>query len=240
MSYHKDELEIDLREILHILKKRILIIILTAMIFAVGSGVYNFFIATPVYDATSRLFILSQSTSITSLADIQVGSSLTLDYMELIKSRPVVDQVIKNAGLKMDYEELSEKVTLTNPAETRILSINVRDESAYEAARIANEFAVVAQKQISEIMKTDEPTIAEQAYVAEHPIKPEKARNILIAFLLGAFLSALVTIVIRLMDDTIEGQEDVERYLLLNTLAVVPVEENEKRQLRRVSKKGGK
>ena len=58
MNYDRGEVEIDLLEILQVLKKRILIIILTALIFAAGSGIYSFFIADPVYQATSRLYRL--------------------------------------------------------------------------------------------------------------------------------------------------------------------------------------
>ena len=224
MDYERDEIEIDLREIFHVLKKRVLIIILTAVIFATGSAVYSFFLASPVYEATSRLYILTQSTSITSLADIQMGSSLALDYLELINSRPVVEDVIENLDLHEDYEELLGKISVDNPADTRILNISVQDTDARRATQIANELSEVSRKRISDIMQTDEPRVVEVAHTPEAPVKPEKTKNIAIAFLLGAILSAGVIVVMYVFNDKIRSAEDIERYLGLNTLASVPLE----------------
>lgn len=239
MNHQQEEIEIDLREIFCVLKKRFLVILLTAMIFAAGSGVYNFLIANPVYESTSQLYILTQSTSITSLADIQMGSSLALDYVEMIKSRPVVEQVIDNLGLDLEYDEMLEKLTVTNTADTRILKISIQDTDASMTTRTANEFSKVAKKQISKIMKTDEPSVVEVAHLPEEPIKPEKNRNVAIGFLLGAFLSALVVIVMYILNDSIKNQEEIERYLGLNTLAAIPLESGKKKEKRSKARKRG-
>lgn len=238
MNQQREEIEIDLRDIFHVLKKRFLIILLTAMVFAAGSGVYSFFIANPVYESTSKLYILTQSTSITSLADIQAGSSLALDYVEMIQSRAVVEEVIDNLDMNMEYEELLGKLTVTNPADTRILNISIQDTNAALTTEVANEFSKVARKQISKIMQTDEPSAFETAHLPEEPIKPEKAKNVAIAFLLGAFLSALVVIVLYVLNDSIKDQEDIERYLELNTLAAIPLENGKKKEKRHRLKKG--
>lgn len=238
MNHERDEIEIDLREIFHVLKKRFLVILLTAMIFAAGSGVYNFLIAEPVYESTSQLYILTQSTSITSLADIQMGSSLALDYVELIKSRPVVEEVIDKLDLDLEYEELLEKLTVTNTADTRILKITIQDTDRAMTTQAANEFSTVAKKQISKIMKTDEPSVVEVAHLPDEPIKPEKTKNVAIGFLLGAFLSALVVIVMYILNDSIKTQEEIERYLGLNTLASIPLESKKKEKRRKSKKKG--
>ena len=238
MTQEREELEIDLREVFYVLKRRILIILLTAFIFAAGSGVYNFFVATPIYEATSKLYILTQSTSITSLADIQVGSSLALDYVEMIQSRAVVEEVIDNLDLDMEYGGLRGMLTVENPTDTRILNISIQSENASLATEVANEFAEVAKKQISRIMQTDEPSLFESAHTPEALIKPEKTKNIMIAFLFGAVLSSLVVIVMYVLNDSIRGQSDIERYLQLDTLAVIPLQEGSRRnKKRRVTKR---
>ena len=238
MTQEREELEIDVREVFYVLKRRILIILLTAFIFAAGSGVYNFFVATPIYEATTKLYILTQSTSITSLADIQVGSSLALDYVEMIQSRAVVEEVIDNLDLDMEYGGLRGMLTVENPTDTRILNISIQSENASLATEVANEFAEVAKKQISRIMQTDEPSLFESAHTPEAPIKPEKTKNIMIAFLFGAVLSSLVVIVMYVLNDSIRGQSDIERYLQLDTLAVIPLQEGSRRnKKRRVTKR---
>lgn len=232
-QHYSDEMEIDLKEIFLILRSKILVIIAAALIGAIIAGIFSFFVVEPMYASTSKVYILTQSTSITSLADIQLGSSLTSDYMELIKSRPVVEKVIKNLDLDVEYEQLLGELTVETPADTRILKITIKDHDPRMAMVIADEFASVSRKQISEIMKTDEPSIVETAHLAEHPVSPNKKMNVLIGFLLGAFLSMLAIVVLYLMDDTVKTQDDVEKYLKLNTLAIIPLKEGEEKQVRR-------
>lgn len=242
MNNQRDEIEIDLRELFYVLKKKVLVILLTAVVFAGAAGAYSFFLAKPVYEATSKLYILTQSTSITSLADIQMGSSLALDYVELIKSRPVVNKVKRNLNIDIENEEiLDEMLTIENPVDTRILNINIQGDDRTQVMEMANEFAMVAKRQISEIMQTDEPTVAEVAVVPDDPIKPEKTRNIMLGFLLGAFLTAFITIVLHIMNDNIRTEEDVERYLELNMLAAIPYESGAKhgKKKGKVKKKKG-
>lgn len=231
-QHYSDEMEIDLKEIFLVLRAKLVVIVVTALIGAIAAGIFSFFIVEPMYSSTSKVYILTQSTSITSLADIQLGSSLTSDYMELIKSRPVVEKVIKNLDLDMSYDQLLDELTVETPADTRILKITIKDHDPRMAMVIADEFASVSRKQISEIMKTDEPSIVEKAHLAAQPISPNKKMNILIGFLLGAFLSMMVVIVLHLMDDTIKTQDDVEKYLKLNTLAVIPLKDGEEKQRR--------
>lgn len=223
------EYEIDLREIFYIIRRKLAVIILSGVIVGIIAGLISYFALTPMYTSTSKVYILTQSTSITSLADIQMGTSLTSDYMELIKSRPVVDQVIENIELDMEYEGLLRKLSVSNPADTRILKITITDEDPRMAKRIADDFAAVSQKQISEIMKTDEPSIVEKGHVAENPESPNKKLNILIGMLLGLMISTLAVIIKHLTDDTIKTPEDVAMYLELNTLAIIPLREEKGR-----------
>ena len=224
------EIEIDLLELFYVLRKNIAIIALSSIIGMALLGVYSFVIAKPVYESTAKIYILSQSTSLTSFADIQISSSLAKDDDEMIFSRPVGTQVAKNLNLDYEYEELKEKLTVTNPTDTRVLSISCRSNDVKEARDLANEFATVSKRSIAEIMDTDEPTLFEKAVINEDPVKPEKAKNMIIGFLLGFILSCAIVIIRYMLNDSIKSEEDIERYLGLNTLASIPNEKTQKVQ----------
>ena len=157
----QDEIEIDLLEIFFLLKRRLWILLLTGIIFATGTGLITNYLIQPLYSSTAKLYILTSSTSITSLADIQVGSSLTKDYIQLVQSRPVVEQVIENLNLNNTYEGLLQQMTFTNPSDTRILVITAEDPNPVLAKDIVDQFVEVSKVSISNIMKTDEPSIVE-------------------------------------------------------------------------------
>ena len=219
---------IDLLELAKELRKKIVLIIVCASLGGAVMGVYSFFIATPIYQSTSKLYILSKTTSITSLADIQVGTSLASDYVELIKSRPVVLTVIKDMDLDMSYDAMVNNLIVENVSDTRLVKITVSDTDPERAKLIANKFAKVAKVQISNIMRTDEPTIAEAAVVKRTPVSPDKRKNILIGILIGIVLSCGYVTIRFLMDDTIKDPDDVTKYLELDNLAIVPFEDGKK------------
>lgn len=226
MRYEHDEMEIDLRELYYVLRKKIVAIILTGLIFAGVAGVYSYFIAEPIYQSTARLYITTQSTSITSLADIQMGEVLTSDYVELIQSRTLVEEVILNLGLQNEetYKSIKERLTVTNPEDTRILNISIEGPDPKENKQLANEFAKVARRSISEVMKTDEPSLWETAVAKGAPIKPQKTKNIALGLIIGIFLASLVVVISHLMDDAIKTNDDAERYLDLMVLGTIPYE----------------
>lgn len=216
---------IDLLELAKELRKKIVLIIVCAILGGAVMGVYSFFVATPIYQSTSKLYILSKTTSITSLADIQVGTSLASDYVELIKSRPVVLTVIKDMDLDMSYDAMVDSLIVENVSDTRLVKITVSDTDPERAKLIANKFAKVAKVQISNIMRTDEPTIAEAAVVKRTPVSPDKRKNILMGILIGIVLSCGYVTIRFLMDDTIKDPDDITKYLELDNLAIVPFED---------------
>ena len=203
-------------------------IILCALLGTAVFGAYSFLIAKPVYESTSKIYILTQSTSLASFADIQISSSLAKDYEEMLYSRPVVMQVKKNLNLDYEYEELKDMLSISNPADTRCLNLSIQSNDPEEAANIANEFATVSKRQISEIMDTDEPTIYEKAVVSDDPVKPEKMKNMMIGFLLGLIIACAIVIVRYMLNDSIKSEEDIEKFLGLNTLAAIPSERPQK------------
>jgi capsular polysaccharide biosynthesis protein len=244
-----EEIEIDLIDIFYLIKSRLWIIIISAILLASATGLVSSFLMTPMYTSTAKLYILTKSTSITSLADIQMGTQLTQDYMVLIKSRPVVTQVIENLELDMEYEELVDIIEISNTSNTRILEIQAEYPDAYIAKQIVDEFSVVSCSQIAKIMDTEEPSIVEEGFASPNPSSPNVKRNAIIGGLIGAFLAAAIIIVLHLMDDTIKTSEDVEKYLGLSTLGLIPIEsgaakqtelDKKRRKQQRTNEKKGK
>ena len=166
------------------------------------------------------IYILTKTTSVTSLADLQIGSQLTIDFETLATSRPVVNNVREKLGLEeISYDEFVGLLTISNPADTRILKITATYPDPETAQQIANAMADATADRVAEIMVTDRPTIVEEAVVAKNPSSPSLFRNVLMGGALGLILAAAILIVRHLMDDTIKTEEDVEKYLQLNTLA---------------------
>lgn len=224
MNQKNDVIEIDLREIIGLLLNRIWIILLCAIAGGLITGLVSIYLITPKYTSTSKIYILTSSNSVVSIADLQMGSSLANDYEELIKSRPVVESVVEKLDLDITYGEMLECISVTNKENTRIVQITATYTDPVVAMQIANEFATVSREQISAIMKVEKPTKVEEAVVSKKQSSPNNQKNILIGVLIGLIASAGVIILRYQLDDTLTSSEDVERYLGLNTLAAIPNE----------------
>lgn len=228
-----DEIEIDLRELFEVLKSKILVILATTVIFiAVSAGVTRFMI-TPMYSSTAQLYVIS-STDLSQLTNLTMGTQLTQDYMEIVTTRGVINQVINNLKLNADYEEMLDKIAVENPADTRIMEISVSDPDPEEAMEITQELAEVTADTVSSKMDVKAPTIIEDAYLADEPDSPSMLRNVAIGGLLGLILSAGVFIIQFIMNDTIRREDDIEKYLGINTLAKLPLASGEKKRTKKV------
>ena len=228
-----DEAEIDLLELGRVLLNKVWMILLCTVVCAVAAFAGTKLTVTPQYTASSVIYILSTSTSITSLTDLQVGSSLTADFIALSKSRPVVESVIEQLDLDTNYGALVNSISISNPTDTHLLQISATNPDPELAAKIANAMTEAVKEQISEVMNTDKPNTVEEAIVPTVPSSPNVRKNTMMGGLLGAVAAAAVIILLYLLDDTIKNQEDVRKYLQMNTLAAIPLEKKRKESKRK-------
>lgn len=220
LEQQQDELEIDLKELFFELLGHWKTLLLSTVLVAAIVMVISKFILVPQYESTASLYVLSNS--ITSIADIQIGTSLTQDYLVVVNGRPVLEQVIENLDLKENYASLGSKITLNNPANSRILEITVRDKDPDHAKAIADEMANVASDYISIKMDQSAPTIIQNGYADGKPVSPSIIKNTIIGALAGFLLAAAVVIISYLLNDTIMTGEDVEKKLGMNLLGSLP------------------
>ena len=221
-TYDDDTIEIDLKEIFYALWHRILIILLAGILGGVIAGAYTRYMMTPVYTSSSMLLVLTKETTLSSLADLQIGSQLTNDYSVMTTSRPVLEEVIDNLNLQMDYEELERMITISNPEDTRILEISVEHPSPQMAMQIVNELSEVASEFIGDNMEVVPPKIIEEGIVPTEKTSPSTMRNTLLGILAGLFISGGIVVLMTVLNDSIKNEDDVEKYLGLSTLASVP------------------
>lgn len=217
------EQEIDLLELLHVLLGSLKFIVLAAVIGGALLGGYSYFFATPMYASTASMYVISSRDSVVDLSSIQIGSYLTADYQEVLKTWEVNERVRENLGLSYTRQQLEEMMTIENPTNTRIISIEIKSENPQEAASIANEYAEVASAYIAETMITDKPNILSVALPAEFPYSPNIMRNGLIGLLLGGLAAAAVFTVRYVLNDKIMSADDIDKYIGIATLAVVPL-----------------
>ena len=222
LSFGKKDDEIDLLELAGVLWNKILFIAIGFVIGAIIAFGITKFLITPLYKAQSTIYVFTKSTSITSMADINIGSALTVDFKYVGTTRDVIEAAIKELNLDTTYEQLVKAVSITNPSNSRLLEITVTDPDPIAAANISNTVADCLRERIADVMDTDKPSMVQRAVVPKTKSSPSTSKNTIIGALIGALLVAAVVIIRYLMDDTIKDEDDVQQYLQLNTLAAFP------------------
>ncbi|CEN76528.1 Cps19aC [[Clostridium] sordellii] len=224
---------IDLREYFHIIKKRAWMIALITILAMVTSGIISFFVLSPVYEADTTLIVNTEQSKETNNMitgdQLNVTQKLTLTYGQIIKSRTVLDSVIKKLDLNMDYEVLEKKIAVSPVKDTQIMSVTVQDTNPEEARDIANAIPKIFTKEVKRITKANSVEVIDKAITPEEPVKPSKVMNIAIAAVLGFMISMGIVFTLEYMDNKIKSPQDIEKYIDLPILGVVPNENMDKK-----------
>lgn len=219
---NNDEEEIDLLEIGYLLWQHIKQIILCFLCGTVIAVLFTVFMISPKYKSTARMFVVSGNNSIVDLSSLQIGKNLTGDYTELIKSRTVLEEVIDELNLDLNYVKLSKEISVTNPTDTRILNITVTDNSPQLAADIANTLAEKAKEYIPSVMNTEKPNIFEKGIVPTQKSSPSTSKNGILGGLLFSFAYMAFLIAKHLLNDTFMNPEDIQKAFGIQPLAAIP------------------
>ena len=218
-----DDIEIDLVELIGVLMSRAWIIIFCTIVAGLITLLLSIYVITPKYESTTKIYIINrQSNETLTYSDLQTGTQLTKDYQELVTSRPVLEEVKSELNLDLDNDDLKDKISVTVPTDTRIVTITVEDAEPQIARAIADSIRISASEHISQVMNTEAVNVVEEANLPDEPSSPKVLKNTVIGALVGAFLAIAIIVLVYIMDDTIKNPDDVERYLKVSVLGSIP------------------
>ena len=235
------EMLITVQDVMYILRSNIIAIIVMGIIGGVIFGTYTKLCIKPQYRSTARMYVISSSdNSLIQLSELELGSRLAADYVEMMMSRPMLEEVIAELSLENVYtaSTLSGHITIDNPQDTRILNVVAQCDSPELAADIANTLAEVSAKNLSDIMETAQPKVFQRAIVDPRKISPNNSKNTLIGVVLGAALAIGLAVLLYILDDTIKTEEDIERYADLANFATISDAPDSKRKSNKKRKSG--
>ena len=225
MMKEQDKFEIDVFQLVKVLWKRKFLIVLTAIIAGLAAFAYSSFVIKPQYTSTTRIYVVNRNQAdkpgLTN-QDLQAGAYLVKDYREIILSQDVLEKVVADQKLTMDAKTLGRKVSVTVPADTRIVSISVRDGNPEEASRIANALREVAAQKIISVTRVSDVTTLEEARPATSPSSPNIRRNTMMATIAGVGFVTVIVLLVELLDDRVKRPEDIEEVMHLSLLGVIP------------------
>ena len=202
---------IDLSKYFFVLKKKMWLICLSAIVCGGISGLVSFYILEPVYEANTSLIVNKEikKTQITTTDDLNYVQKLAITYGEIIKSRTVITSTIEKLKLDMTYEELEKIISVSNVSDTQIIKISIEHKNPVLATKICNTIPEIFTKEVQRISKASGVEVIDKAIVPEEPIKPNKIMNIAIAMLLGVMVSVFVICLTEALNTSIKEPKDI-------------------------------
>lgn len=217
--------EIDVFAILRKIWRNSLLIIAVSALFSVLAVCYSMFWVVPKYTATTKIYVVNSQLDTSkqlSLQDVQIGNALVNDYKQVIFSVAVLEEVAQKSPISLTAGELSKKISVGSPKETRVLEIRVTDSDATLASVLANTLRDVSATKFKEITRINSVGTLEEASIPIEPSSPNIKKNVMFASILGALLVIIIIIIKELIDDRIKRPEDVEEAMGLVLLGYIP------------------
>ena len=225
-NYMNEEgIEVDLAELFFALLNKWYLIALSGMVCALACLLMTMYLIPEKFVSKTSIYIYNQQNDNMTYNDLQTGSTLTKDYEILVKGRNVLENVIEKLDLEFTYKQLNKMVSVTVPANTRIVEISVETTDPYLSRDIADAVREISSKNIAEVMGVDAVNVVEKANLPEEKSSPSISKFTLIGGVAGAFLACAVIVFLTIINDTICTQDDVEKYLNLSTLGIIPLDD---------------
>lgn len=218
--------KIDVLELFITLFKKAWIIAISTVLAGLIVGGYAFFFVTPKYQASAMLYVNNNSVSVAGtsfdLSDLNAAKSLVSTYSVILHSRNVLDDVIEESGVDYSYNELNSMITAAPVHSTEIFRVVVTSTNPDEAELIANSICSILPKKIASIVESSSVRIVDFAVRPERKSSPNITMYALVGMIVGFVISCVVIVILKLFDNSINGEDYLINNYKYPVLGVIP------------------
>lgn len=215
---------IDLTEILSAVRQHLLELIFVTLVAALVGFTASKLLMTPKYDSSALMIVNTRQDVNANVTSDQINSATKLvsTYSIIIKSDTVLQQVIDNLGLNLTYAQLNKRVTVAAVDDTQVMKITVQSDSPEWARQVCEQIITVAPDVIKEAVEAGSVKVISNASLATEPVSPNIKKNTMLAAAVGFVLVIGIIVLQVLLDNKINTEEDVTKYLDMTVLGVIP------------------
>lgn len=215
---------IDLTEILSAVRQHLLELIFVTLAAALVGFMASKFLMTPKYDSSALMIVNTRQDVNANVTSDQINSATKLvsTYSIIIKSDTVQAQVIDNLGLNLTYAQLNKRVTVAAVDDTQVMKITVQSDSPEWARQVCEQIITVAPDVIKEAVEAGSVKVISNPSLATEPVSPNIMKNTMLAAAVGFVLVIGIIVLQVLLDNKINTEEDVTKYLDMTVLGVIP------------------
>lgn len=217
---------LDIFRLINFYIKKIPLIVLSFLLFGLIGYYYETYIKVSLYQSSTTIILVQNTKDDNNYTmdqnQLNLNEKLVSTYTEIVKSRKVLEKVKDVLKLKRNIKQLQSQIYVSDVVDTPIISIDVRDENAEVAKKIANTIAGVFKEEISNIYKLENVTVIDTAIASSSPCNKSLLKTLLIFEGVGCGIVFLILFAVYYFDNTVDNKKDIENILKLAVLSEVP------------------
>ncbi len=218
----KEENYIELRDIFNIIRKKIILILLISISSTLVTGILSFYVIKPVYEGKCNIIVGKDSTERITQSEVMMYQDLIKTYIRIGKSRVVAENAMERLNLGTYIKEFMLNVNITSESGTQIIDIAYKGKTPEIASQGANALSQAFVEESQRLLPSGSVKIMDMALIPETPISPNIMLNVFIGFMLGLLVSFVLVVLIVCLNNTINNEDEVERYLQLPLVGLIP------------------
>ncbi|WP_422741865.1 polysaccharide biosynthesis tyrosine autokinase [Mycobacterium sp. WMMD1722] len=226
-----------LQDFVSLLRARWITVCVTIVVVVLG-GVLLTLLTTPMYQASTRLFVSTSSGS--SLSDVYQGNRFSqervISYAELLMGETLAQRTIDKLDLDEDANTLRENVKATVKPDTVLINVAVLDESPVRARDIANALSDEFVTMVRELETPEDGAapesrvvVEQRASIPEKPVVPKTARNLAVALGLGVISGVGLAVLRDRLDNTVKDRKTLEAITGTGVVGNIPLDKERRR-----------
>lgn len=220
-----DEIVISIADIWAGIRKRLVPIILITIVIAIATGLVNYYLITPKYEATATVIVgknKDESSDTLQYNDVLLSQRLVDTYTVIMGSQTIYNQIVDELDLNLTPKELQSMIKISTVKDTEVIRVTVKDTIPERAMDIANECLEIFEQEIKNIMQLDNVHILDSAQMPTSPVEPKLVRNSMQAGLITLALAIVIAVLLQLADTTIKNEEDIKSITNIPIIGQIP------------------
>lgn len=221
----REEIDINIFDILKALKKRWIMIAEIVLVCTIISVAYSFFIADPIYDTTTKVFIgkqVSQNSGQYDVNEVSMFQKLMETYAGFAKSSDLIDKAMSDNNIDLTSDEVLKNFSVTTGEQDQFLTFKYSSKKIDEGVKVLEAITEEFIETTSTHIPNGTVAVIESPKYPTKPSSPNKPKNIVIAILFGLIVGVGSTLLLEYLDNTVNSKDEIEKLLGVPVIGVVP------------------
>lgn len=215
-------MEFTVRDILHLIKKRFLLIAFCTLAGLLISFLFTKYFVDRTYTASTQFYVSTQSSTSTNLSDLDYAQKIAETYINFLNTRQFYTEVLKMSGLPYSMSELRSMTEIKTVRNTEIFSITVNTKSPEDSYELVKNMEILAPKLIEEIKTDAVISVVDPVIYQGAPTGPNVLLNTLLGGISFGLLSFFVFVLKEVMNLKVANQEDLLKHYDVPLLGSIP------------------